>query len=121
MTPGEGRTTALEYLNAVLANNCTPPQEGPPPALLVGSPGTVAERLTAAAMAAHLWAGIEWPVITEGPLVEALHDAGTPRRASLEDARVSLDLLASMLAGAGAPETHVAVLAKARKILRELV
>jgi hypothetical protein len=121
MTPGEGRTTALEYLNAVLANNCTPPQEGPPPALLVGSPGTVAERLTAAAMAAHVWAGTKWPMITGGPLVEALRAQATHERGSLEDARNTLDLLASMLAGAGAPETHVAVLAKARKILRELV
>jgi hypothetical protein len=119
MTRDEARASALGMLSEVLVNHCLPDQRRLPVSL-VGNPLTVAERLTAAAMAAHLWAGIEWPVITEGPLVDALHDASAPRRASLEDARVSLDLLASMLAGAGAPATHVAVLAKSRKILETL-
>ncbi len=77
MTPDEGRAIALEELNEVLENHCLPDQRRPGlPVSLVGSPLALAERLTAAAMAAHVWAGIEWPVITEGPLAAALNELG---------------------------------------------
>jgi hypothetical protein len=74
MTRDEARAIALEELNEVLTNHCLPDQRSLPVSL-VGSPLALAERLTAAAMAAHVYAKIDWPVITEGPLVEALEKA----------------------------------------------